>query len=205
MLPSPEPDRGLVRVSDSGQDLSVPNGLRPQAVATNHQAGVLVEDENDRIVAANRNLTELNDLSLDAEILAGADSRTVSTLRLRQLEATGSVSESRTDHVTLKADGSVHRVPYARIQYIEAQGDYLSVKTDDRSYFVHGTMKAMHASLPTHEFIRIHRSYVVRRDRIERIRATSLEVAGSKLPVGVTYKSAVRLSLNPPRLQRIAG
>jgi DNA-binding LytR/AlgR family response regulator len=113
--------------------------------------------------------------------------------------------ETRTDSdagtsVLLKADGMLHRVELTEIRFIESKGDYLSVNTDRRTYFVHSTMKSMQESLPVNEFMRIHRSYTVRIDRIERIRSRSLHIDGSTLPVGVTYRSDVLKSLRETRL-----
>lgn len=91
----------------------------------------------------------------------------------------------------VKADGRYSRLTLAEIEWIEAQGDYLFIKTARRKYFVHGTMKAMMDKLPTQDFIRVHRSYIVRMDKVEDIAPTSIVITGETLPVGATYRDAL--------------
>ena len=87
-------------------------------------------------------------------------------------------------------DGSqVHVLPVDRIDYVEAQDDYVCFKSDGKSYLKDQTMGAVEASLDPSRFVRIHRSYLLNIDRIARVElyAKDSRVAilrdGTRLPV----------------------
>lgn len=52
------------------------------------------------------------------------------------------------------------------VAWIEASGDYVTLHADDRSYLLRGTMASVEARLDPGEFLRIHRSTIIRLDRV---------------------------------------
>ncbi|MEZ4695572.1 MAG: ATP-binding protein [Rhodothermales bacterium] len=74
MIQPPEPDRGSQRAIGR-PELAGTHGLRLAAVVANHQAGVLVEDENRTVVMANRNLVRLFSIPVEAAELVGTNCR----------------------------------------------------------------------------------------------------------------------------------
>ncbi len=90
----------------------------------------------------------------------------------------------------LVRDGSrVHVIPVERIDYIEAQDDYVSIKSSGQTYLKQDTMAVMESLLDPRSFVRIHRSYILNLDRLSRIEllAKDSRVAvlsdGTELPV----------------------
>jgi len=75
------------------------------------------------------------------------------------------------------------------IHFLEAYGDYVKVHTTDRLYLVYSTFSKIEAALPTKDFSRIHRSYIVRVDKIDNIEQLSLSIAGQVLPMGKSFKA----------------
>jgi two-component system LytT family response regulator len=57
----------------------------------------------------------------------------------------------------------------AEIDYIAAVDDYVSVHTRGRSYLKHQTMASLERAMDPAQFVRIHRSTIVRLDRIKRV------------------------------------
>lgn len=87
-------------------------------------------------------------------------------------------------------DGSqVHVLPVDRIDYVEAQDDYVCFKSEGKQYLKDQTMGAVEAALDPAQFVRIHRSYLLNIERIARVElyAKDSRVAilrdGSRLPV----------------------
>jgi len=58
------------------------------------------------------------------------------------------------------------RIETSQIDRIEAERDYMRLHVGQRSYLMHQTIKALEARLDPEEFIRLHRSHIVRIDRI---------------------------------------
>ena len=83
------------------------------------------------------------------------------------------------------------RVRLADIQYVEAKGDYMLVQTASGRHMVHATMKKIEERLPAGAFVRVHRSYLVRIDQVERIEGDRLLIGGTQIPVGPTYRETL--------------
>lgn len=89
----------------------------------------------------------------------------------------------------LKHQGRQVRVNLEDIYYISALKDYFSVHVKDKRYIVHGTMKHIESRLPLDKFMRVHRSFIVRLDRIEAIEAPHVIMEDGKgsIPIGDSY------------------
>ena len=97
--------------------------------------------------------------------------------------------------------GELARVAVADIERIEAERDYMRLHAGSRSWLIHETIGALEARLNPAEFIRLHRSTIVRRDRIMRLAHdgqgnwTAELSGGQQLRIGRTYLASVRASV----------
>jgi two-component system LytT family response regulator len=93
------------------------------------------------------------------------------------------------ERVLIRDGAQVHVLPVDRIDYVEAQDDYVAFKFEGRQYLKDQTMANVEASLDAQRFVRIHRSYLLNVDRIARVElyAKDSRVAilrdGTRLPV----------------------
>lgn len=94
--------------------------------------------------------------------------------------------------------GDMVRLAVEDIDLIEAERDYMRLHIGARSYLLHQTIAALEARLNPEQFIRIHRSTIVRRDRIARLKHDApggwcVETMGdARLRIGRSYVKAVR-------------
>jgi DNA-binding LytR/AlgR family response regulator len=95
----------------------------------------------------------------------------------------------------VKVDGRYIRLELADILWIEAQGDYMLLKTTDSRYMIHSTLKTLEEKLPT-TFARVHRSFIVRIDQIKDIEDTTLVIDGKVIPIGASYRDDLMRRLN---------
>lgn len=97
--------------------------------------------------------------------------------------------------------GELTRVAVADIERIEAERDYMRLHAGNRSWLIHETIGALEARLDPALFIRLHRSAIVRRDRIIRLAHdgqgnwTAELTGGQQLRIGRTYLASVRASV----------
>jgi two-component system LytT family response regulator len=108
---------------------------------------------------------------------------------VEELIADARPRQGSVERVLIRDGSQVHVLPVDRIDYVEAQDDYVCFKADGREYLKDQTMGAVEASLDPQRFVRIHRSYLLNIDRIARVElyAKDSRVAilrdGRRLPV----------------------
>jgi DNA-binding LytR/AlgR family response regulator len=81
---------------------------------------------------------------------------------------------------------------------VEALKDYVVINTSDNLFTTHTTMKEMIRILPPKDFVRIHRSFIVRLDKIFSIKYPDLVIEGKMkvLPIGGLYRKELFGRLN---------
>jgi len=77
--------------------------------------------------------------------------------------------EDLLQRIAVKTRHKVHVIGVTEIIYLEAEGDYVMIHTKDGNYLKEKTMKYFESHLDPEKFIRIHRSYIVNAEAIERI------------------------------------
>jgi two-component system LytT family response regulator len=93
------------------------------------------------------------------------------------------------ERILVKDGSRVHVIPLEKVDYIEAQDDYVGIKSGGKEYLKQDTMTELESLLPPERFIRIHRSYILNIDRLARLEpyAKDSRVAvlsdGTQLPV----------------------
>ena len=103
--------------------------------------------------------------------------------------------------IFVKQDQRLTRVPTDELHYVEALGDYVNLYTTRERLTVYGTMKDLETKLAGHDFIRIHRKYIVRLDRIAALEADMVLLDGLtgtgpgrapiRVPIGSSYKAGL--------------
>ncbi len=92
------------------------------------------------------------------------------------------------ENIFIKVDSLLVNFDLKDIYWVEAYGDYVKIHTLDKTHTVYSTLKAIEEKLPSYDFVRIHRSYIVRIDKIKNIDQNNLEITGKVLPVSNSYK-----------------
>jgi len=95
------------------------------------------------------------------------------------------------DHMFIKSNGKFFRINYEDIRYIESMKDYLKIHTDDHMFIIHQTMNDIEKILPSTQFLRVHKSYMIAISCIKSIYGNSIETKKTIIPIGVSYKEKV--------------
>ena len=75
------------------------------------------------------------------------------------------------ERLIVRDGAQVHVIPVERLDYLEAQDDYVAIHADGKSWLKHATLAETAEGLDPSRFVRVHRSYVVQLDRIARLEA----------------------------------
>ncbi len=105
---------------------------------------------------------------------------------------------TQNDILFVKANSKLVKVYLKDIYYVEALKDYVIINTQYARYTVHSTMKDIEKKLGTVDFVRVHRSYIVRTDKIQAIENQTVILENEKkaIPVGGSYRDELLGKLN---------
>ena len=122
--------------------------------------------------------------------------------RLAELESQAlAVSEP---HLWVQIGSGKRRLALADIRWLEAERDYVRVHMNGHTHLVNASLGDMEKALEGQPFLRIHRSAIVRTDKVRallrgRFSTPVLELDdGHRLPVGRKYREAVRAAFDGP-------
>lgn len=87
------------------------------------------------------------------------------------------------------------KVSLKEIKWVEAFGDYVKIITDKEKVIALSTMKSISDKLPNDRFLRIHRSYIVNLNKIEKYGCTSVEIDDHQIPMSRKQKPKLEFIL----------
>ena len=123
---------------------------------------------------------------LDKGFFNTAVEKAIAQVKLKQ-----NYTESDEDYIFVKSNLKKRKVFVNDIKWVEALGDYVKVVTNDQSYVVLSTMKAFEKKLPEGRFLRIHKSYIVSLEKIDRFNSKNVEVGTVEIPLSRNKKSTL--------------
>lgn len=128
--------------------------------------------------------------------------------RIRELEevvanlrASGDGARPHMAELWVRTSGEYIRIKPENIGHVSAERDYVRIYADGQSYLYNENLATLERLLPPQQFLRIHRSTMVRIDAVERVKSGQFHslVAvlndGTELRVGRTYTAAIRARL----------
>lgn len=91
------------------------------------------------------------------------------------------------DALFVRYKGNLVKVKFTDIIWMKGDGNYTTLVTKDNVYSLRNILKEFETVLPEDDFIRIHKSYIVRLDQINTINPREVTVGKDTVPVGRTY------------------
>lgn len=116
----------------------------------------------------------------------------------RALKRNGNVvkNKDQEDYIFVKADSMLVRVNFNDIKFIEGMGDYVRIYTDKQRHTVLSTMKLFEKKLPNHQFLRIHKSYIVNIEHVNAIQGNSIPFGDKLIPISKSQKQDLMEKIN---------
>ncbi len=134
-----------------------------------------------------------------------ASMKAIGTVPTEQAVITKKPETPIEDYIMVQTEnkGKYKKINFSDINYAEAMLNYAAIVTlDEERVVLHISMKELIAKLPSHLFIRIHKSYIVALKQIKYIEAGEVILLNGahKLPLGVTFKENLFKILDPKML-----
>lgn len=92
-----------------------------------------------------------------------------------------------TDHFFVKTGYEQVKVLFSDIQYLEASGNYVTFVVKGKKILSRSTVVEAMSLLPAGKFIRVHRSYIVAADKIDKLEKHQVTIGSEEIPVSEAY------------------
>ncbi|MDW3652245.1 MAG: LytTR family DNA-binding domain-containing protein [Bacteroidia bacterium] len=111
---------------------------------------------------------------------------------LDQFSPTSSTSQNQTEeHILLRIDRKTQKVMLDEILYVKGVKDYVKIVLQDRNLLFKSSIGNFHKMLPQSHFLRIHKSYVVAKNKIRAYSSQDVEIGEKLLPIGRAFKASI--------------
>jgi two-component system, LytTR family, response regulator len=116
-----------------------------------------------------------------------ASNKAFELFKLRQQAPVPEITPST--HFFVNANYALVKIRYDEITYIEGLKDYVKIYLTSARHPVitRMTLKGIEQKLPSHEFMRVHKSYIVSLDKIQSVRNLKIHIGEAIIPVGEQY------------------
>lgn len=98
--------------------------------------------------------------------------------------------------VYVRTDNKIVKVDLNEVLFVEALADYVVFHLVSDKLIVHATMKNLEQKLAPHDFIRVHRSFIVNTAKISAIQDLQVVMGNKTVPIGGSYKDGFLKKLN---------
>lgn len=103
---------------------------------------------------------------------------------------------NKPDFISIKENKIIYRIAYSEIDYIQSWGNYLKFHLSDGGIkIVRKTIKTVESELPSSQFLRIHKSYIVNINGVKAIEGNQIKLDDQYLPVGKSYQVVVKKTI----------
>ncbi len=99
--------------------------------------------------------------------------------------------EKNKDHIFLKVDNFLKRINFEEIHYIEGMENYVAVHTHEGRFITLMTMKNMEDSLPSRDFLRVHKTYIISRSKVKGIVGNEIDMGMKKIPFSRSRRNEI--------------
>ena len=103
--------------------------------------------------------------------------------------------KTSTNTLTVKSGYDIYKIDYNDILYIKSEGEYVIYNTVKKNIMSYQTLKSLEKTLPPDIFIRIHRSYIVNKNKVTGLVSRNLLLDSLKLPISDSYFDTVKKEL----------
>jgi DNA-binding LytR/AlgR family response regulator len=87
------------------------------------------------------------------------------------------------------------RIYLDEILYVEAINEYVRIYTKEKSILTKFLLHEVEGLLPGKDFIRIHRSFIIAKNKVAAFTATEVEIHNKRIPIGRSYKESMQMLL----------
>ncbi len=97
--------------------------------------------------------------------------------------------------ITIKSGYDLHKVHLSEICYIKSDSEYVTFYLEEKKIMAYQSLKSLGNSLPSDMFMRVHRSYIINKNKVQSLKDKDVIIQGERIPVSATYFDTVKKEL----------
>src|ERR1700757_1066831 len=102
-----------------------------------------------------------------------------------------SVPQNSNNHFFIKCDNQIEKIFYDDLLYAEAMLNYVMLYTNARKMMVYITIKSLEEQLPSDIFIKVHKSFIVKINKIKNIEGNMVNIGEAKITISQNLRETV--------------
>ena len=103
--------------------------------------------------------------------------------------------ETTEDSIVVKSGYDLHKIKFDSILYIESDSEYVIYHTPQGKIMSNQSLSALEKKLPVQSFMRVHRSYIVNKAKVNALKGRDLLIEKAIIPVSASYYELVKKNL----------
>jgi two-component system, LytTR family, response regulator LytT len=112
-----------------------------------------------------------------------ATNKAIAMMAQHQGPASTGIEKEENNFLIIKADGKTYRIPFDEILFIEGLKEYVKVVTTQKTFIALETFKNLEICLPKPAFLRVHKSFMVAKNKVQALNGSMLEIGKSSIPL----------------------
>lgn len=96
----------------------------------------------------------------------------------------------------IKGDKKLHQIELDKLLFVEAYGNYTKIHLAEEMIVSHEKISSLEKLLPTADFLRVHKSFIVATKKIRTIEGNRVAIGEHLIPIGQTYKNNLMKRIN---------
>lgn len=107
----------------------------------------------------------------------------------------------KNDYIFVRSERKMVKINFDEILYVESLSDYIKIHTKNKVLVTRETISNLEMKLPSQQFLRIHRSYIVNLNKTDSYTNEFVEIEKNAIPISRTYKENVLKKLTENSLK----
>ena len=95
------------------------------------------------------------------------------------------------DHFFIKCENQIEKIFYDEMLYAEAMTNYVMLYTNTKKMMVYITIKGLEEQLPSEQFLKVHKSFIVNISKVKSIEGNLLNIGNEKIAVSQNLREKV--------------
>ncbi|GGG10047.1 DNA-binding response regulator [Dokdonia pacifica] len=108
---------------------------------------------------------------------------------------TRNITDIGSQTITIKSGYDLHKVRLSEIYYIKSDSEYVTFYLDNKKIMSYQSLKSLEDSLPPSLFMRVHRSYIINKNKVQALKDKDIIIQDHRIPVSTTYFETVKKEL----------